>query len=36
VDWRNHRRFSQACGDIPRGELQTASYRQNTGLTEAS
>jgi hypothetical protein len=36
VDWHNHRRFFEACGDIPLGELETASYRQDTGLTEAN
>ena len=35
VDWYNHRRIFEACGDIPPAELETAHYRQNTGLAEA-
>ena len=35
VDWFNHRRLYEACGDIPPAELETAYYRQNTALTEA-
>jgi putative transposase len=35
VDWFNHRRLYQACGDIPPAELETAYYRQNAALTEA-
>jgi putative transposase len=36
VDWFNNRRLYEACGDIPPAELETAHYRQNTGLAEAS
>jgi putative transposase len=36
VDWFNHRRLYQACGDIPPAELETAYYRQNNSLAEAS
>jgi putative transposase len=35
VDWFNHRRLFEACGDIPPAELETAYYRQNTALAEA-
>ena len=35
VDWFNHRRLFQACGDIPPAELEHAHYRQHTALTEA-
>jgi putative transposase len=35
VDWFNHRRLFEACGDIPPSELETAHYRQNTSLAEA-
>jgi hypothetical protein len=35
VDWYNHRRLYQACGDIPPAELEAAYYRQNAALTEA-
>jgi transposase InsO family protein len=35
VDWFNHRRLYEACGDIPPAELETAYYRQNAVLTEA-
>jgi putative transposase len=35
VDWFNHRRLYQACGDIPPAELEAAYYSQNTALTEA-
>ena len=35
VDWFNHRRLYEACGDIPPAGPQTAYYRQNAGLTEA-
>jgi putative transposase len=35
VDWFNHRRLFETCGDIPPAELETAYYRQNTGLAEA-
>jgi putative transposase len=36
VDWFNHQRLFEACGDIPPAELEAAYYRQNTGLPEAS
>ena len=36
VDWFNHRRLFEACGDIPPAELEQHHYRQNTGLAEAS
>ena len=35
VDWYNHRRLFETCGDIPPAELETAYYRQNTSLAEA-
>jgi putative transposase len=35
VDWFNHRRLSEACGDIPPTELEAAYYRQNAALTKA-
>ena len=35
VDWFNHRRLFETCGDIPPAELETAYYRQNTSLAEA-
>jgi putative transposase len=35
VDWFNHRRLFETCGDIPPAELETARYRQNTSLAEA-
>ena len=35
VDWFNHRRLFEACGDIPPAELEAAHYRQHTALTEA-
>jgi putative transposase len=35
VDWFNHQRLFEACGDIPPAELETAYYRQNTSLAEA-
>lgn len=35
VDWFNHRRLYQTCGDIPPAELETIYYRQNTSLAEA-
>jgi putative transposase len=31
VDWFNHRRLYEACGDIPPAELEAAYYSQNTG-----
>ena len=35
VDWFNHRRLFEACGDIPPAELEGAHYRQQAALTEA-
>jgi transposase InsO family protein len=35
VDWFNHRRLYEACGDIPPAELETVYYRQNAALAEA-
>jgi putative transposase len=35
VEWFNHRRLFETCGDIPPAELETAYYRQNAGLAEA-
>ena len=35
VDWFNHRRLHEACGDIPPAELEAAHYRQNAALTQA-
>ena len=35
VDWFNHRRLYETCGDIPPAELETVYYRQNTSLAEA-
>ena len=35
VDWYNHRRLYEACGDIPPAELEAAYYSQNTALAEA-
>jgi putative transposase len=35
VDWFNHRRLDEACGDIPPAELEAAYYSQNAVLTEA-
>ena len=35
VDWFNHRRLFEACGDIPPAELEAAHYRQNPGLAKA-
>ena len=32
VDWYNHHRLYETCGDIPPAELETAYYRQNTSL----
>ena len=34
VDWFNHRRLFEACGDIPPAELEAAHYRQQAALTE--
>jgi putative transposase len=36
VDWFNHRRLYEACGDIPPAEVEDAYYRQNNRLTEAA
>jgi putative transposase len=36
VDWFNHRRLYEACGDIPPAELEAAYYSQNNRLTEAT
>jgi putative transposase len=36
VDWFNHRRLYEACGDIPPAELEDAYYRQINSLTEAA
>jgi putative transposase len=33
VDWFNHRRIYEACGDIPPAELEAAYYSQNAALT---
>jgi putative transposase len=35
IDWFNHRRLFEACGDIPPVELETAYYCQNVSLAEA-
>jgi putative transposase len=35
VDWFNHRRLFEACGDIPPVELEHAHYRQHAALAEA-
>jgi putative transposase len=35
VDWFNHRRLFEACGDIPPAELEAAHYRQAAALAEA-
>jgi putative transposase len=35
VDWFNHHRLFEACGDIPPADLEAAYYRQNTALAEA-
>lgn len=35
LDWYNHRRLYEACGDIPPAELEAAHYRQHAALTEA-
>ena len=36
VDWFNHRRMYQACGDIPPAELEDVHYRHNTGRNDAA
>jgi putative transposase len=35
VDWYNHRRLHEHCGDIPPAELEQAHYRHTPDLTEA-
>jgi putative transposase len=35
VDWFNHRRLYESCGDIPPAELEAAYYRQIAALAEA-
>ncbi len=35
VDWFNHRRLFQACGDIPPAQLEEAFYAQRADLAEA-
>jgi putative transposase len=35
VDWFNHRRLYESCGDIPPAELEAAYYSHNTSLAEA-
>jgi Integrase core domain len=35
VDWFNHRRLFEACGDIPPAELERAHYRQQAALARA-
>ena len=35
VDWFNHRRLYEACGDIPPAQLEEAFYAQQARLTEA-
>jgi putative transposase len=35
VDWFNHRRLYEACGDVPPAELEAAYYSQSTALAEA-
>jgi putative transposase len=36
IDWFNHRRLFEACGDVPPAELEAAHYRQHPALTAAS
>jgi putative transposase len=36
VDWFNHQRLYEACGDIPPAELEDAYYRQKGSLTDAA
>jgi putative transposase len=36
VDWFNHRRLYETCGDIPPAELEDAYYRHNQPLAEAA
>ncbi|MGB6455003.1 MAG: IS3 family transposase, partial [Streptosporangiaceae bacterium] len=35
IDWFNHRRLYEVCGDIPPAELEAAYYSHNTSLAEA-
>ena len=35
LDWFNHRRLYEACGDIPPAELEAAYYSHNTSLAQA-
>jgi len=35
IDWFNHRRLFEACGDIPPVELEHAHYRHHAALAEA-
>lgn len=35
VDWYNHRRLHEHCGDIPPAELEAAHYRHHPDLAEA-
>jgi putative transposase len=35
IDWYNHHRLHQACGDIPPAELETAHHRRQAALAEA-
>jgi putative transposase len=35
VDWYNHQRLFETCGDIPPAELETVYYGQNTSLAGA-
>jgi putative transposase len=35
IDWFNHRRLFEACGDIPPAELEAAHYRQQAALIRA-
>ena len=35
VDWYNHRRLHEHCGDIPPAELEAAHYRHTADLAEA-
>jgi putative transposase len=36
IDWFNHRRLYETCGDIPPAELEDAYYSHNQPLTEAA
>jgi putative transposase len=35
VDWFNHRRLYETCGDVPPAELEAAHYSHNSSLAEA-